>query len=471
MGNKSKQMMFLLTKILSLVVFPLVLYLCGLDLLMILSAEVLFVLCILCFKDINSNIFFFCFLLSFFVFLMSGDIASELFGKYYHIKFSEEVTRHSWITILISLIFLYLGYICKGNTQKKPLHIPKNNEEKIEKIRYSAKTVFYLTYCILLFNTIDKIQFVSRNGYVAYYSSYRSMLPSVIAEFGDFAPIALCVFFATFPSRKESMRPIALYFLYAILSLLVGARGGMIYNAVFLLGYMFYRNKRDKGIDVWISKKTVVLICLSIPFLLVFLFLYGYIRLGDDIEYVSFSQALVDFFVNIGSSSTIIKYGYEYRNEINEFKFYSLGDTLNYLKYGKLFNLFSQDAIPSIHSAEFALEGHSFDSFLSYKFMKTQFLSGEGAGSSYIAILFADFGYIGVAIGSFIYGMIFKSISSLNENSWLSTAIKLYFFLLLIKAPRGSYDAFFGGIININFWLVIFVIIFLSKYLKKGRAK
>ena len=467
MDNQTKYASYFIIKIFVLCLFPIILYLLGLDILTVFATEVMAILVYHCLKDISSNILFFCFLLSFFVFLMSGDIVSELFDTYYYISFDESATRHCWIAILISLIFLYLGYITKRNST---LYKPKTifNSLDVYKIRNAAKIVYYITFFILLFNTIDKIQFVTRYGYVAYYSSYIPLLPSIIAEIADFTPISLCVYLATFPSKKEAMCPIRLFFIYALLTILIGARGGLVYNAVFLIGYLLYRNTHDKNNEVWISKKSIILLCVSVPFILVFLFVYGYIRLGNDIVYDSFGDTLVNFFVNIGSSSTIIKYGYEYNDKIEVFKFYSLGDTINYFKYGRLFNLFNSNIIPSTHSAEFALEGHSFDAFLSYKFMRTQYLNGEGSGSSFIAVLFADFGYLGIGIGSYIYGRLFKSMTYLDSSSWLNSAIKLYCFLMLIKAPRGSFDSFIGGIININFWVVIFGIIFISQ-LTKGR--
>ena len=470
MRNQSKSIAYLFTKSIALTLFPIILYLLGLNLLAVIAVEVFIILCYLCLKDLSSNIFFLGFLLSFFIFLMSGDIVADLFGEYYYIRFGKEAVRHSWIAILISLIFLYVGYITKSKTTKIRLK-SSSGSLNVYKIQNAAKILFYLTYCILLFNTIDKILFVRRYGYVAYYSSYSPLLPSIIAEFGDFTPILLCVYLATFPIKKDAKIPIFVYFIYAALALLIGARGELIYNAVFLIGYMFYRNKHDANGEVWLTKKAIILLSISIPFILVFLFLYGYIRLGQDVVYNSFGETLVNFFVNIGSSSTIIKYGYEYKDAIKTFKFYSLGDTINYFKYGKLFNLFNLNDIPSIHSAQFALEGHSLDAFLSYQFMKTQYLNGEGAGSSFVAVLFADFGYIGIAIGSFIYGMIFKSLSNLNSKSWLSTSIKLFFFLLLIKAPRGSYDSFLGGIININFWIVIFGVIIVAQCLTGSKKR
>ena len=51
-----------------------------------------------------------------------------------------------------------------------------------------------------------------------------------------------------------------------------------------------------------------------------------------------------------------------------------MGDILNYFKYGRTFTWLTGINAPSIHSETFALEGHSFDAFISYMFMKTEFL-------------------------------------------------------------------------------------------------
>lgn len=437
-------------------VMPLYLYMQSVEMWLILSVVAFAALCFVCFRNFNENIFFIFFLVSLFIFLISGDLAEAFFDKRYYLQFSDAAVKHSHFAIFLSLIFVFIGYSVKKVPEKKTVVLNESQQIYIASIRYSAKIVYYVTWLILAFNKVDEILFVTRYGYVSYYTSYSPLLPNIIAQLADFAPIALCVFLATFPVKKECKLPIVLYFIFAVMSLLMGQRGGLIYNVVFLLAYIFYRNKRDKNVCVWITKRAIVLLCVSVPFLLVGLFLYEFVRNDMAVEYTSFGDTLVEFFVNIGSSSKVIKYGYEYQDAINEFKFYSLGDTLNYFKYSELFHFFDSDPIPASHTAEFALGGHSFSSFLTYVTTKESFLDGHGLGSSYVAVLFADFGYLGVAAGSFVYGILFKSISSLSEANWLTSAIKLYCFLYLVYAPRSSYDGFIGCIVNVTFWIVIF---------------
>ena len=144
-----------------------------------------------------------------------------------------------------------------------------------------------------------------------------------------------------------------------------------------------------------------------------------------------------------------------------------MGGTLNYFKYGTLFNLFDLQSIPSRHTAQFALESHSFDAMLSYLTIPKQFLQGNGTGSSFIAELFADFGYVGVATGSLVYGCLFKRFQVLNNRNWLATTIKLFIFFTMLSAPRASYDGFIAEILNVNHILYVFLIYLLASNNRK----
>ncbi len=441
-----------------------VMALIGVDVLSTFTVVVFFALCLACFKDISTNIFFMCFLLSFFVFLISGDLAEQIFQRKYWLQFGEAANVHSRICILISLIFLFLGFIFSRRNSHIKISFgghKSHNEYYISKIRSASRIVYLLTYSVLLFDTLNKVAFVAIGGYISYYTSYISLLPTVIVKIGDFAPIALVVFLATFPSKKECRTPLVLYMVYAIALLLMGQRGGLIYNFIFVFGYLFYRNKHDENGEVWVSKKIVGLLIASIPVVLVLLQIYEYVRSGLDIQFESFGDSIVDFFVNIGSSSKVIKAGYVYQDEIPKGNFYSLGTTLNYFKFSSLFN-FSSSEIPAAHTAAYALEGHRFDDMISYLYMRTQYLNGHGAGSSFIAELYADFGYIGVAVGSYLYGVLFKKISNLDKKNWLATAVKILMFMYTIKAPRGSFDGFLSCIINLKHIAVLLIIVLMA---------
>lgn len=474
--NVSKQS--LIATILSFLILPLCLSLLHVNGLLILNVMLWILVIILCSSRFNDNIFFVAFLFSFFIFLISGDLAEEIFGIYYYRRFDSDAIIHAHISIAISLVFLFAGFSIKSHRRNFKVKLVRSidtlsddsKEVYIRCLRCISKYIFLATFAILFIDTVYKAYYVSIHGYISYYTTYRSFLPTIVVEIGEFAPVAFCVFLATFPSKKECKPILVLYILYAVIGIIVGQRGAFIYNTVFVIAYLFYRNKHYNNGEVWMKKGYVILMICAFPFLLVALFLYGYVRVGNDIVYTSFSETLIKFFVNIGSSSQIIKDGFVHRNQLTDFKFYSLGGILNYFKYGRLFNLFSSSSIPAAHTAQYALEGHSFTEMISYLSMTSGYLSGEGAGSCFIAELFADFGYIGIAIGSAIYGFFFKSLAVMKKENWLSTTLKLYMMLNMLKAPRGPYDDFLASIININFILLIIFIYFATETLY-GRTR
>jgi len=458
------------TSAVMMVVF--VLCLLGVSAYMALSVGVMCVLCLLCLKDFGRNSFFFFFLASFFVYLMSGEIAEVLFDRHYYMRFHSEVIFHSHRCILISLSFILVGYwftapVSRVNRALKPVFL-FSDRSVVARVTQVSSWVYWVAYSVLMINTIDTVIFVMRYDYVAYYTQYDPFLPALIGEVGDFAPIALCVFLATRPSKKRALPVMASYMGYAVLSLLIGARGTLIYTAVFMVAYCFYRNYTDRkqGV-VWIPKLVVIGLCAAVPFLLAFLFLYEYIRTGRPVEFESIGTAIVDFFVNIGSGSKIIKLGYTYRTQIPSMRFYSLGGVLNYFKYGTLFNLFSLDSIPAAHSVRYATESHAFTAILSYLHMPESFLAGHGTGSCYIAELFADFGYFGVALGSAVYGWFFKKLSTLRVQNWLLAGAKLYVMFEFLKAPRAGYDGFISNLLNVNYIAVVVFIGVLAVYLDR----
>ncbi len=432
---------------------PIVLYIYGIDFLMITIVCLWALTVLIAIQNFDKNVFFICFLCSLFVFLVSGDLAEQLSGQSYWLTFSENAIIHSRICILISILFLLLGYCIKSSTKKHIVRTKKNkvipNDVRfIDVVEKVSKYFFLLTYIILIITTLEKVVFSQTYSYDEYYISYVSRIPRVISKIGDFTPIALCFFLGTFPSKKRAMPIIGLYFVYSVLAMFIGQRGAFIYNAAFLLGYLVYRNVNDK--EKWIKKSQILLVVCMLPFLFVFLMVFQYTRSNETVVYNSFFDTLVSFFVNIGASSKVIKYGYEYKSEIEEvFKFFSLGEIITYFKFSDIFSFISGYDVPEAYTSRFALEGNKFGEYITYLAMPSKYVNGYGLGSSYIAELYADFGYVGVALGNILYGAILKVISQMKREQWLYNFAKLYTMLNLIRTPRGEYSKFLGCFINV----------------------
>ena len=439
-------------QVMLLALIPCILAILRVDFLMIVAVEVWLAVTLCSVNNFSENIFFTVFLCSFFVFLISGDLAEQIFHVYYYRRFNADAVTHSRICIILSLAFLGLGFRSKKTLWKK-MCIEEKIAGKIggirESVNFVSKAILCVTFPILLIDTINTVIFVAMNGYVAYYSSYNPLLPSVVIKVGEMTHAVLCVYLATFPKKKETKIILLLYLVFSVLAMAIGQRGAFIYRFAFILAYLFLRQKVHNDGEVWIKKRTIIALAISAPFLLAFLFAYGYIRMGNDVPDQSIGELIAGFFVNIGSTSQILKDGYVYDLAIPRTKLFSVGGIIQYFRYGTLFNLFSQNAVPTPHTAEFALEGNRFDHFLSYLTIPERYFGGEGTGSCFIAELFADFGYLGVCFGSYIYGKFFKTLSELKNRNWLSASVLLYMMMQMVKTPRGAYDDFLTAIINV----------------------
>ena len=134
----------------------------NIDRLLILDVLGILISLIICFRDSNSNIFYIFFLISVFIFLISGDLVEELFGKQYWLSFSEDASNHTHISIFISLVSMIIGFLLI-KTPKKNKSIPKENSEKrLQIVSHVSRLVYYLTFIILIVDTLFKVIYVHR---------------------------------------------------------------------------------------------------------------------------------------------------------------------------------------------------------------------------------------------------------------------------------------------------------------------
>ena len=81
---------------------------------------------------------------------------------------------------------------------------------------------------------------------------------------------SLCVFLATFPSKKRAFTPLFLFELSAIPELLIGVRNPIMLNSIFIFLYYIMRDIYEKR-QKWIGKIEKVILVISIPTSLIFM--------------------------------------------------------------------------------------------------------------------------------------------------------------------------------------------------------
>lgn len=426
-------------------------------------------------NNLYDHVFLFCFLVCFFTFLLSGQILNK-FMQVYHFNFSNEIEVHADICLLVSLVALIVGYYLTGKvsitigkrkgTAWNYLSFDYDNSSYCN-IRKISKTMYYCFFVFWMLTLLDVVLFVTQNGYTSYYISFKSRIPSIIRQIGYMAPTTLFIYLATMPSKKDAKVPLLLYVLYAFITLGTGRRINFITSLLIVFGYMLCRNVINPDEKKpWLSKKMIIVVVISIPVLLTTMYFYEYIRSTSVVGTASDYSPIVGFFVRQGTSINVIKYGEQFKNQLNQDARYSLYNTLQWLQNSPLNFIFGLDFSFGNQSMLTATNGTYLADFVSYHANASIYNMGMGYGSCYIEELYIDFGYVGVFIGNFIYGSLFKVLEKgiKRQNRVWRVALGLFILDLLFKAPRATFDAFFGKMLYFEVWGT-FLIIYMITYL------
>ncbi len=428
---------------------------------------------ILCFslRDFNRNIVFTSFLLTLFAFLYASPVATILLGSTYDVNFSDEAKNHLYFSLLIGTVFLAIGYYLPTELKKRVAGEGINEQLRMS-LQRTSKTTFYFVYLLKIIQYIEIAYYVVRYGYMFYYTDYHSSIPLIIEKISDLYIVALSIFFATSPT-KEDAQPVVTFFLFGgLLSILTGKRYEFVY--VILL-YIIYSNVAGAGNLGYESNREQThkgksfLIVLVLPILIVFLLYIGAVRSKNTFEFKSITDSILEFMVDIGNSGKVIMRGYQFRDELPKGKLYSFGSLIEYVKY----NYFSRTILgvrqPNPRTLEYVQNGHIFAYAITYFFSAESFFSGHGQGSSYIAELFADFGYSGIVIGSLFLGAFIRKFFVFSEQSIMHNALAFFMVRPLLFMPRDTYCLQLTYLLNVKYLTAFLLIYYISVHYSRTR--
>lgn len=449
--------------------------------LVLIIASIVFVLIIVySLYSFEKNAFLFCFLICFFTYLLSGQLADRALGVYNY-NFSQEIETHTDICLLISLVGLFIGYYLVNKITitingRKPKAEIDYEGYYCRSARKLSRYVFFFTYAFFILTVIDKILFVFRYGYVSYYINYTPSINALFRILGAMAPSAFCMFLATMPTKEEAKVPLIMYVMYLLLTLGTGRRINMMTGFVFLFAYFLCRNSVNPDKEKpWLTRTAFIRIMVAVPVLIMLMYLFEYIRsdfyVGSSADYAP----ILGFFVRQGTSINVIKFTEKFSSGLDPEAKYSFYNTIRWLQGSFLNNLLglNYDFYFGSQSELTALHGTNLADYVSYNAMRNTYLRGGGWGSCYIAELYVDFGYMGVFLGNVLYGMllggVLKSIRSRN-NIWL-TACGFLIVDALFKAPRAVFDGFIWNFLYFYNWGVILIVFIITQYSYQQKLK
>lgn len=417
--------------------------------------------------NIRKTPLLFCFLISFFVFLLGRQVCYH----YLHIdqvyEFLDIENNHTYLCIVVSFVGIIIGLFvstARNNKTDDSFSFVTEYKETNKGYQQACKIVFYLCYLGTMAAVILQVLYVRRVGYLGSYSddSEGPGIPTIISYLSKFTPIALCMYLGTKPSKRKVMMPLLLYEVYALSTLITGQRYPFIGINMLILVYYVLRAKTEKG---WIKKYHKVLLIISIPLLMLFLTAYDSIRLGKEFSMNNFLGTMEDFFIQQGGSINVIRRTIHNADQLKDMHLVSFQSTYSAIFENaigrRLFNITTYSG----NSIERAFQTNDLAHRLSYIAYGNAYLSGKGTGTSYIAELLHDFGLVGVFFGNCIYGLLLTKIDRIRFSHSIYDGIKLAMIYYILFAPRGGFDSFIGSVFTFQFFLGVATIILITSVL------
>lgn len=420
--------------------------------------------------DLRNNIALICFLIAFFVFLLGRQVVYSLFSRNEVYSFLNVTNNYTYLTLAVALLGIVLGWWMSKNhiflsMLRKPKRSFLDKEQYGNNYSDACKCMYYLCYIFSLIAVYYQIIYVRRVGYLASYTAEAggAGTPGFVTYFSSFTVVALSLFLATFPTKKEVIRALVFYEIYAFLTLLTGQRYPFVGISMFAISYFVIRGRREKG---WIKKRYFIYVLCMLPLLMVFLTAYDAIRLGNKFNFDGLANSLVSFLDEQGGSINVIRRTIYNAKDLSDMHLVSFGNT-----YSALFENFIARAVFGVktfsgNTLERALNGHDYSARISLIAYGDAYLKGQGSGTSYIAELLHDFGLFGVALGSIFYGVVLNNISKMQPGNKLWNGIELAMMYYLYLSPRGGFDAFVGGIFRIYSIFLFAILILLAKVIR-----
>lgn len=418
--------------------------------------------------SLRENFAMFCFLCTFFLFLLSSYTLLEFFGWTENVvTFSLSIRHHIYICLAISIVGLFAGY--RINIISKFLNTRHINKQDLLNVnhytnyRYVSLFFTYLFFIPNILISFTQYRFLSHFGYAETYLTNSVQVPYLISLMGYSFPIMYYIYLSTLPNKKNIVLPTLLYIVSSIFTLLSGQRSIFVINILVLLIYFFLRDSIPTS-EKWIKKRYLLYLIVLTPFIATILYIYGQKRFDSNYESItSINNIFFKILSSQGVSVSVIGYGKVFEDIIPN-KIYSLGGIIEFLKYNPI-STYIFNTTPLIGQSQYrAFNGNLFTHTISYLVLPYNYVRGMGLGTSFIAEAYHDFSFFGVFIWSFIYGKFLNFTKNYLHLNMFLRVFTLISLRGLLMSPRALADGFISSFLNSQTFFSI-ALLFLCSYI------
>lgn len=398
-------------------------------------------------KKIRRRFTLFSFDVGFFVFLLGGfsinyfKLGDFSFFSNSYFTSTLQANIHTCVCMAVCMICVNCGYIalsainekkeegCANKTWKNTISVPGY-------VKRILSVILVLSYLCRMLQAIEAFHLVKA---VTYYESvsYLTKQPAVVVHIGSLYFVTLFMYLATFPSTRKTVVCIGSLLILELITLAAGSRGEPISILLWVVYYVFLRNRAGHR-DIVITRKMTVIGLVILPVLMYSLQAISYTRNSEEYN-ASFLDGVTGFIETQGGSAKIIANSFDLDEEIFQMtnrRTFILGEIRYYFNSNVFTRLLTGKSI-TLRTIEDAFTGDNFLRSYGFAYAPVTYIRNVGAGSTYVAETYYDGGYILLALINLFISFLLAKIDGVSVNNFISCAILMNVFRYMPTLPRG----------------------------------
>lgn len=418
-----------------------------------------------CVSDFTKRIGLSIFMACMFTFQLGGVILPAIIGdsdwtmglSYHEYILTCTCLYISCVALMLTSAFLESHQLAWGNVRSLDFRILNDSSYNVMTVQKWAFIICIISSPIAIAGEAQRMVYAIANGYMSMYGDYTSS--ALVNRMQIVSRVSMFIGLATRPSKKRAWTYFVLGLPIPIMTLIEGSRSGIMIYILFYI-YFFYsfsdwnriktsskESKKRKWMMIGII---LILVCIGTPML----YIYGYSRVGHTTKSSDNPIMLIlRFFASQGGTARLIGWAERYKGKLPG-TCYSLGSIIDRIQ-GNNFAAFSVAS---------AVNTNKFGSIMSYLDSPYNYtVLHIGVGSSYIAEVYYDFGFVGVIVVNIIIGYILTLLSSYEKVGIIIKSFVFMLFFYMMSIPRGSLLTPLDNIFSKSCLLTVFLIFFLSR--------
>lgn len=412
------------------------------------------------FSLLNFNIGFFTFML--------GGYAIELLTNHNtdylresRVAVTTEAINHVGICMVICMFFVNVTYMLLDTSQSE--HEATEDQSKYFHPNKNLKAIlivlFVIGYVCKLLLAIEDLIVVKATSF-RIHASTASSFPYIVTSLSSLFFVSLYAYWAMIPNKRTTMVTFVMLAVPEIILMLSGERGEPISVILTILFYIMYRNNLG-NYDFTIKKRTIIISLILLPFLIYLLQFISYDR-NHLVYNKSILDGIRDFFATQGGSVKIVSNSYVMHDSIEEAAghMFVSGEIRSYLSNNIFTRLLTGRSVTA-RTVQDAFSGDNFLRTYGYLYSPVTYNAGVGGGSTYIAEVYHDGGYIFLALFNMIIALVLNKLDSTKIGSVLSFTICISIFRFMALLPREQALQWLTGtfaIPNLLFYFMLYAV-------------